>query len=145
MNIYVIDTSVLVKYAIPAEYDYSVERIVSLHQESGIQLAAPDFILVECANVLWKVARRVQTPIEDVTERLDRLRRINIRLVPQADLLNDALRLALDMNITVYDALYCALARRENAEIITEDRRLRNALDQTDIGYLTLQMWAELP
>ncbi len=145
MNIYVIDTSVLVKYAIPAEYNDSVERIVSLHQESGIQLIAPDFIFVECANVLWKVARRVETPVEDVMERLDRLRRINIRLVSQADLLKDALRLALDINITVYDALYCALAQRENAELITEDRRLRNALDRTDIRYLTLRMWAELP
>ncbi len=78
-----------------------------------------------------------------VMERLDRLRRINIRLVSQTDLLDDALRIALNIEITVYDALYCALARRENAEIITEDRRLRNALDQTNIRYLTLRTWAE--
>ena len=143
MKIYVIDTSALVKYVLPAEYDDNLERIISLHQESGIQLVAPDFILVECANVLWKVARRVDTPGEDVMERLDRLRRINIRLVSQTDLLDDALRIALNIEITVYDALYCALARRENAEIITEDRRLRNALDQTNIRYLTLRTWAE--
>ena len=31
-----------------------------------------------------------------------------------------------------------ALARREDAEIITKDRILRNVLDGTDINYLTL-------
>lgn len=145
MTTYVIDASVLVKYVILAEYDDSVERILSLHQESGIQLVAPSFLLVECANVLWKDALRTGDPIEDVIAALNNLRGINISLVPQEDLLDDALRLAVEINITVYDALYCALARRENAEIITEDRRLRNALDQTNIRYLTLQMWAELP
>lgn len=143
MNTYVIDTSVLVKYAISAEYDDSVERIVLLHQESGIELVAPSFLLVECANVLWKDALRTRAPIENVIAALNDLRGINIRLVPQEDLLDDALRLAVDINITVYDALYCALAQRENAGIITEDRRLRNALDQTNIRYLTLRMWAE--
>ena len=36
----------------------------------------------------------------------------------------------------------CALAQRD-ADIITEDRRLRNSLDQTEIRHMTLQMWAE--
>lgn len=143
MTAYVIDTSALVKHVIPAEYDDNLERIVSLHQESRIQLVAPNFLLVECANVLWKDASRTRESFENVIAALDDLRRINVRLVPQEDLLEDALRLALDMNITVYDALYCTLAQRESAEIITEDRRLRNALDQTNIRYLTLRMWAE--
>ena len=143
MTAHIIDTSALVKHVIPAEYDDNLERIVSLHRGSGIQLIAPSFLLVECANVLWKNALRTGEPFEDIIDALDDLLGINIRLVPQEDLLEDALKLALDMEITVYDALYCALAQRESAEIITEDRRLRNALDQTDIRYLTLQMWAE--
>lgn len=143
MTAYVIDTSALVKFVIAEEYSDLVSRIVSMHDASEIQLIAPNFLFVECANVLWKSALRTGEPFEDVKAAIDDLRGINIRLVPQEDLLEDALRLALDMEITVYDALYCALAQREDAEIITEDRRLRNALDSTDIRYLTLQMWAE--
>ena len=143
MTAYVIDTSALAKYVITEEYSDLVRQIVSLHEASEIQLTAPDFLLVECANVLWKNALRTGDPIEDVIAALNNLRGTNIRLVPQEDLLEEALRIALNMEITVYDALYCALAQRENAEIITEDRRLRSALDQTDIRYLTLQMWAE--
>lgn len=143
MTAYVIDTSALVKYVITEEYSDLVRHIVSLHKASEIQLTAPDFLYVECANVLWKNALRTGDPIEDVMAALNNMRGINIRLVPQEDLLEDALQLALDINITVYDALYCALAQRENADIITEDRRLRNALDDTDISCLTLRMWAE--
>lgn len=140
---YVIDTSALVKYVLTEEYSDLVRHIVSLHEASEIQLTAPDFLYVECASVLWKNALRTGDPIEDVIAALNNLRGINIRLVPQEDLLDDALRLAVDINITVYDALYCALAQRENAGIITEDRRLRNALDRTSIQYLTLRTWAE--
>lgn len=143
MTAYVIDTSVLAKYVITEEYSDLVRRIISLHKASEIQLTAPDFLYVECANVLWKDALRTRSPIENVIAALNDLRGINIRLVPQEDVLEDALRLAVEINITVYDALYCALARRENAEIITEDRRLRNSLDRTDIPYLTLRTWAE--
>ena len=145
MTAYVIDTSALVKYVITEEYSDLVRHIVSLHEASEIQLTAPDFLYVECANVLWKNALRTGDPIEDVMAALNNMRGINIRLVlvPQEDLLEDALQLALDINITVYDALYCALAQRENADIITEDRRLRNSLDQTEIRHMTLQMWAE--
>jgi len=143
LTTYVIDTSVLVKYVLPAEHDDNLKRIVSLHRESIIQLVAPSFLLVECANVLWKNALRIGIPIENAIAALNNLRGINVRLVPQEDILEDALRLALNMEITVYDALYCA--QRESAEIITEDRRLRNALDDTNIRYLTLQMWVEQP
>ena len=145
MTAYVIDTSALVKYVITEEYSDLVRHIVSLHEASEMQLIAPDFLYVECANVLWKNTLRTGDPSGDVIAALNNLRGINIRLVPQEDLLEDALRLALNMNITVYDALYCALAQRENAELITEDRRLRNALDRTDIRYLTLRMWVEQP
>ena len=140
---YVIDTSALVKFVITEEHSDLARQIISVHEASEIQLIVPNFLLVECANVLWKNALRTGDPIEDVIAALNNLRGINIRLVPQEDLLEDALRLALGVDITVYDALYCALAQRENAEIITEDRRLRNALDQTNIRYLTLRMWAE--
>ena len=134
---YVIDTSALIKFVIAGEYTDLVRQIVSLHEAPEIQLIAPDFLLVECANVLWKDALRTRVPVENVIAALNNLRGINIRFVPQEDLLEEALRIALNIEITVYDALYCALARRENAEIITEDRRLRNAPDRTDIRCLT--------
>ena len=58
-------TSVLVKFVIPEEGTHYARRLVSLHRSSEIQLTSPDFLLLECANVLWKVARRVGTPVED--------------------------------------------------------------------------------
>ena len=134
---YVIDTSALIKFVIAEEYTDLVRQIVSLHESSEIQLIAPNFLLVECANVLWKNALRTGESFEDVMVALNDLQGINIGLVPQEDLLEDALRLALNVETTVYDALYCVLAQRENAEIITEDRRLRNAPDRTDIRCLT--------
>ncbi len=80
---YVIDTSALIKFVIAEEYTDLVRQIVSLHESSEIQLIAPNFLLVECANVLWKNASRTETSIENVVAALNNLRGINVRLVPR--------------------------------------------------------------
>jgi predicted nucleic acid-binding protein len=71
---------------------------------------APELMLTELANTLWKLRRA------------DRLNDLD----PQ-ELLAEALALACHLNHPVYDCLYLALARREAASLISSDRRL-NAL-----------------
>jgi predicted nucleic acid-binding protein len=71
---------------------------------------APELMLNELANTLWKL------------QRADRLNNLD----PQ-ELLAEALPLACHLNHPVYDCLYLALARREAASLISSDRRL-NAL-----------------
>lgn len=142
MTYQVIDTSALVKYVLPEDHSDVAERLVSLHRIFTIQLIAPDYILIECANVLWKHVRRNNIRIEDAVSGLRSLQNLHIRLVPQSELLEEALLLAAEINITVYDALFCVLARRENAPLITNDRPLVNRLAGTGIRGLALADWA---
>ncbi len=58
MRSYVIDSSALVKLVIPENYSGILRGIITLHYESDVRLIAPEFVLVECANVLWKHTRR---------------------------------------------------------------------------------------
>jgi predicted nucleic acid-binding protein len=51
-------------------------------------------------------------------------------VIPLPDLLQNAIDLALDFGVSVYDALYVALALREGCELVTVDRRLRDAVDK---------------
>lgn len=138
MNAGVIDTSALVKFVIPEEHSGEASRLIELHQASRIRLIAPDYIMVESANVLWKHVRRNGLTVEDATAGINLLRRAGIRLVQYGELLDDAIRLAVGSNITIYDALFAALAQRESIPLITADRPLITRLTNTGVQSITL-------
>ena len=138
---YVIDTCALVKLVIPEDYSEIVSAIAELHRASRIQLIAPEFILLECANVLWKYTRRHNAPIPDMISAFEILRRLDVRLIPQDSLIEDALKFALDVGTAVYDARFCVAAERSRSELITEDTKLIGGLAGTEVRTVTLQAW----
>ena len=138
----VIDASALVKLAPPEEHSGMARRIVSAYGRGELRLLAPDFILTECANVLWRHARRADSVTVDAIAALDVLRRHEIALTPQGELVDAALDFALTYGSSVYDALYCALALREGAVLITADERLVNRVVGSGVRAFTLPGWA---
>ncbi|MCX5955696.1 MAG: type II toxin-antitoxin system VapC family toxin [Cyanobacteria bacterium] len=90
---------------------------------------APELMLTELANTLWKLQRADRLNDLDPQELLAEARELVDRLEPDRHLQAEALALACHLNHPVYDCLYLALARREAASLISSDRRL-NALAQ---------------
>lgn len=88
---------------------------------------APELMLTELANTLWKLERADRLNGLDPQELLAEARELVDRLEPDRHLQAEALALACHLNHPVYDCLYLALARREAASLISSDRRL-NAL-----------------
>lgn len=92
-------------------------------------LHAPDFILVEVANVIWsKVRRRLLTRAEADTA-YDAITAVPYLRTPLAELILPARSLAFALDVTVYDALYVALAQRWNCPLATADRKLAAAME----------------
>ena len=144
MSSQVIDTSALVKYVLPEQDSSTVEKIVALHYDGTVNLMAPEYVLVESANVLWKHLQRHNIEPEEAVESLRTLRGLGIRLVPDAELLEDALALAAQHGITVYDALFCALTLRENVQFITADYPLVRRMAGTAIQATVLSEWSDV-
>ncbi|MBI4578138.1 MAG: type II toxin-antitoxin system VapC family toxin [Planctomycetes bacterium] len=94
----------------------------------GQELYAPDLIHAEVANVIWKRHRRREVDDQEAGELLTDLLRLPLWTTPSADLAAAALQLALRTRRTVYDCLYVALAVAANSVLVTNDRRLINAL-----------------
>jgi predicted nucleic acid-binding protein len=119
----VLDASAAVRLilAYPAAADLA-ERV------GGAALVlAPELMLTELANTLWKLRRADRLNDLDPQELLAEARELVDRLEPDRHLQAEALALACHLNHPVYDCLYLALARREAASLISSDRRL-NAL-----------------
>jgi len=92
--------------------------------ETSDLVIAPDLIVAEVANAVWKYVRAGVLDSEQGERVLERA----IGLVDQFEtsmiLYREAYALSVDHLHPVYDALYLVLTRRNNAHLATLDRRL---------------------
>jgi predicted nucleic acid-binding protein len=87
-------------------------------------LVAPDIVLTEAANVLWKTVKRGLLTPEQADVRLTHLPSFFSRLLPTFDLVPEALMLGVAVNVPVYDCVYVVAGRRASANLVTADTKL---------------------
>ena len=85
---------------------------------------APELMLTEVANALWRLQRAGQLKASGLQQRLSRAADLVDHIAPDRTLLAEALALATHLDHPVYDCLYLVLARREVASLLSADRRL---------------------
>jgi predicted nucleic acid-binding protein len=125
---FVIDASVALKWFLSNEPDTNAALAVV---RTGGVLIAPDLIIAEVCNAAWKSARlglMKQTQVDAIALELPRFFEL---LVGGAILAPRAAAIAAQLDHPVYDALYLALAEREQAQLITADSRLIAKLQGT--------------
>ena len=115
---FTVDASIVVKWYAAESHSEDARRLLG-HR---LQRHAPDFLLVEFANTVWKKARRgeIADPYAYLGE-IPELREA-IDLLPTADVAERAARLALELDHPVYDCLYLACAEATGSTLITADR-----------------------
>jgi predicted nucleic acid-binding protein len=92
--------------------------------EGGV-LAAPELLPFEVASACLKKLRRHPAQRDGLIAAFGMFSSLDIRLVPVVQ--SEALLLAEETSLSVYDASYLWLARAMAAELETLDRRLRRA------------------
>ncbi|MCP9837286.1 type II toxin-antitoxin system VapC family toxin [Cyanobium sp. N.Huapi 1H5] len=91
---------------------------------------APELMLTEVANTLWKLQRAGHLADLDPQQLLAEARDLVDRVEADRHLQAEALALACHHDHPVYDCLYLALARREAATLISLDRRLQQLAER---------------
>ena len=95
---------------------------------SGGELKAPDLLLAEVANVIWKRHGRGEIDEAEARQLLADCLRLPLKISPSSGLVEPALELALRTNRTAYDCLYLALAVKAKAVLVSADKRFASAL-----------------
>lgn len=120
----VVDSSVAVKWFVPEALSEVAARLL----EPGYDLTAPDLLVPEFGNVLWKKMRRNEIRRHEALEIVAALGEVPLTIVGSAALVAPALEIAAAYGRTVYDALYVALAVARDCALVTADERLAAAL-----------------
>lgn len=115
----VVDASVVVKWVVG---ESGSDRASALRDESD--LIAPSQLVSEVGNALWKAVRRRDVAASDAIPALRSVLRAFDALVPNEQLHERALALAIELDHPIYDCFYLALAERERAPLISADKRL---------------------
>ncbi len=115
----IIDASVASHWFADTEFSKAADPF-----RSSSSLIAPGFLLVETANVLYKQSRAGTIDAGRCRESVEVLRESMAELVPDVQLLPQAIDLAIANNHPVYDCLYLALAMDRHVQLVTADRQL---------------------
>ena len=117
-----VDASVVLKWFVTEPLCEEARQLLSLH----LDLHAPDILLAEFANTIWKKGRRGE--ILDPQPYFGELASLPgiVSIHPVGDLIERAAQVAVLFDHLVYDCLYLACAELTASVLVTADQQLVN-------------------
>lgn len=125
MNTFVIDASIALKWLVE---EVGTPEALALREKA--KLIAPDLLVAECANILWKKVQRDELSKGEALLAARLLQRAEIELLPMRSLFEAATRMAIEIDHPAYDCLYVALAVENKCQFVTADERFLRKLHQ---------------
>lgn len=121
----VIDTSTIVKWFV--EEGDSAQAVAYI----GEPLVAPELMLTEIGNAMWKKWRKGEVPIEQAQLATAFVRSF-VEILSGEHVAEEAMKIALELNHPVYDCYFLATARELQTTMVTFDHRLKLACAGTN-------------
>ncbi|RJP34013.1 MAG: PIN domain-containing protein [Candidatus Omnitrophota bacterium] len=139
-TVFVIDASVVVKWYLPEIFTEEAEKYV----HPSIRLIAPDYLQVECANVLCKKIRNNHLHFMEGERILNHLLTSRwIEFISTQTLIRRTYKIANDLQHPFYDCLYFMVAIQLGKPLVTADRKFYESVKNSD--YSHLMVWVEEP
>jgi len=118
----VLDASVIAKCFVLEEGSHEALKLLRQNRK----VLAPGLCRVEVAAAICRHVRQGKLPADEgkakCQEWFDLLNTDTVELVPDNDLINDAIHLSVTIKHSLQDCLYLEVMRRVNAPLITADR-----------------------
>lgn len=125
MNTFVIDASIAVKWVVE---EHGTPEALTLRQKA--KLIAPELLVAECANILWKKVKREELLKQEALLAARLLQGAEIELLPTRSLFEAATRMSIEIDHPAYDCLYLALAVEKECLFVTADEGFLRKLHQ---------------
>ena len=114
-----VDACIAVKWLVSEDLCHEARTVLARR----IERCAPELLLAECANTIWKKARQGEIPdSRPYRQELADLPDI-VTLRPDRGLVERATQMAFELAHPVYDCLYLACAEATATALVTADKR----------------------
>jgi predicted nucleic acid-binding protein len=123
MRLAVVDSNIAIKWVITEP-----DSAKALTLRNRFRFIAPDLLIPECANTLWKMVGRSYISTEAAEIAIAALKADSIELIPTRELLLDAFRLSVTIDHPAYDCMFAALAIREECPLVSADANFTRKL-----------------
>ena len=120
MSSYVVDASVAVELVLETRLGEDIDRLVQ-----NYELFAPELIDLEVLSALRSFELRNEISNEAALSAIGELEKMSVRRTTHEGL--SKLIWQYHRNVTIYDAVYLAVAKDRNLEVLTADSKLSRA------------------
>ena len=128
---FVVDASVVVKWFLPESHSDKADALLQRFISDGLELTAPDHLIAEVGNTLWKRSvRRKEISVAEADESYSDFLSLQLPLEASSAIAEKAFNLAVLENHSVHDTLYLALALERSCELITADKKFTNKVNK---------------
>lgn len=137
----VVDSNIAIKWAVT---EADSERALALFPGP---MLAPELLLVECANVLWKKVQLGDLNAAQLQSAIRTLQGLRLHWVAPARFLPRVLELSQRLKHPAYDCFYLAIAEHYRVPLVTADGRFATRCRQPDAQDLAphIRLLSELP
>ncbi len=136
-----IDASAVIRVILTEDGSAAARRAFEKITETGEPLLSPDIVFTESLNALWKhyaILKDVDMKqLESAKLSFYRIYQ-SMSISDQPELAEDALKIAMENRISIYDSMYVALSIRMRAPLMTFDNSLREKAER--IGFELLEV-----
>jgi predicted nucleic acid-binding protein len=101
-----------------------------------------DLVIKETVNAIWKRVMRKEISLEEAKSMFEAMKEILNKAViieNEMDYIDEAFEISIRQNITVYDSLYIALAKKKKLELLTADGMQAQVASLEEVRAIVLQ------
>ncbi len=122
-----VDASVVVKWFVPEKYYEEALKLRDAYLNGRVELMSPRLIIYEVANALG-FHRVYKLSSEDIVSAVRDI--IDLGIIRRLSLEGwlKAVKLSIDRGVSIYDAVYGAMALISNGILVTNDEELRERI-----------------
>jgi len=122
-NLLILDTSVIVKWFFKNDEKNKIKADIILNQylDNKIKIIIPELSVFELANVLKNKIKKYE---DEQLNIIDKLYKMGIIFYIDKEILKNAIKIAININESVYDCIFLATAEHFNGKFITDDNAL---------------------
>ena len=125
MSLYIVDASVAARFLLFEDLSDKAEYVLEDFMNGKIELIAPELLIYEVGNILWRAFKQGFISLQDARERISYFLKLQLNVIKLGrEDYEEVLDLSIKNDVTYYDATYLAAAKKVKGTLLLADNML---------------------